>query len=155
MSAALDLPDLSNVDLSDSPQPARFALCRTVGKPSDWDDHIEGEKKGERERRRAKAAAVCARCPVFDWCRDRRNPDDVGIWAGELWLRGQRAAVSKRAKIDTTRRRPRPQPAPCGTRGGYRLHRKRNEPACEPCREANRERRRLDYIATRAKRTSR
>ena len=32
--------------------------------------------------------------------------------------------------------RPRP---PCGTKGGYTAHRRRNEPACQPCTDANTE----------------
>ena len=44
----------------------------------------DGEREQEREIRQAKAAAICARCPVREQCLDYalRNSIRHGIWGG-------------------------------------------------------------------------
>jgi WhiB family transcriptional regulator, redox-sensing transcriptional regulator len=75
----------------------------------------------------AQAAAVCRTCPIADWYLQwaRENGMEHGVWGG--------VDLDKRRN----RRRPRRQAAKCGTRGGYRAHRRLKTPVCEDCRAAN------------------
>lgn len=78
----------------------------------------------------AQAAAICRRyCPVTNWCLQwaQENGMEHGVWGG--------------VDLDKRRSRPRRQPAQCGTRGGYRAHRRLKTPACDACLAAN-----TDYV---------
>jgi WhiB family redox-sensing transcriptional regulator len=79
------------------------------------------------------AKAICRTCPVTEacaqWAIDNRM--DSGVWGGldETQLRNIR-----RHRNPAQRR----LPARCGTRPGYKRHRREGTPVCEPCADANR-----------------
>lgn len=88
------------------------------------------------KRRVAAAKAICARCPVRLACRDEgRELHATGIWGGE--------DDEERTKAGAKPRKTR-VPAPCGTEGGAKRHRRYKQIVCAPCLEAesaaNRER---------------
>jgi hypothetical protein len=72
------------------PELAR-AACR--GKSPLFDAAVHGETVAGRNTRYQRATAICARCPVTDWCLEHRN-GDAGIWGGELF-RGNGQAARK------------------------------------------------------------
>jgi WhiB family transcriptional regulator, redox-sensing transcriptional regulator len=95
----------------------------------------------------AEAKATCAGCPVLEACRAEAMADHslAGVWGG--WTEHERGEVrAGREPVDRPRRsvaqarpeRPRGELQPCGTPAAYTRHRRRGEPACEACREANR-----------------
>lgn len=84
------------------------------------------------------AAALCAQCPVIDWCRDRLRQEETisstmraagggprGTWAGQLVGQHERPAARRRV-------------ARCATDSGYFRHRRYNEPVCAECQIAHR-----------------
>jgi WhiB family redox-sensing transcriptional regulator len=74
------------------------------------------------------AKAICATCPVRQDCYDYSLtiPNLVGIWGGS----------SGRERRETKSRQ---RPIRHGTPTGYNQHRRRGEPACPLCRQANTE----------------
>ena len=99
----------------------------------------------------AEAKAICATCPVIDWCkgelkkaRDAAGKDHTlrpeGTWAGRLI--GRCSPETGRVVKD----RP-----PCGTPRGYRYHLRHDEDVCDPCRTAQREKSRKEAARRRAK----
>lgn len=79
---------------------------------------------------RKAAETVCAACTVRFECRaEARRTGSEGIWGGRTFYRPYNE--------------PKPTSEPndprCGTSAGYMAHRRRNEPACTPCRDANTE----------------
>jgi hypothetical protein len=78
------------------------------------------------------AKAVCYGCPIIWACRDegRRLAAD-GVWGGED--ERERKAVGGPGRQPATRPR---QVARCGTESGARRHRRREEPVCAPCLQA-------------------
>ena len=75
---------------------------------------------------RAQAEAICAKCPVRTECG--LNADRFGIWGGTYY---------EPEHGDKPRGR-RPRPREHGTWRGYNQHVNRNEPVCDPCRDAAR-----------------
>jgi hypothetical protein len=89
----------------------------------------------------AAALAVCRTCPVRQACLDEHLDEYRGVFGG----------LTERQRASLRGRNNRPAGAPtstpdCGTIGGYRRHRRRQEVACPPCLEAKR----LQSIADRA-----
>lgn len=84
----------------------------------------------------AQAAAVCRYCPVTNWCLQwaQESGMEHGVWGG--------------VDLDKRRSRPGRQPAQCGTRGGYKAHRRLKTPACDACLAAN-----TDYVNDNLQRT--
>lgn len=79
------------------------------------------------------ARAVCAGCPVRAECltealATESAPHRFGV----------RGGMTPRERDTKARRRQIRRVAPCGTEAGYKRHRRNNEDACWPCREANR-----------------
>lgn len=99
----------------------------------------------------ALAVGICVACPVRSHCLDDALAEEGGLGPKARYgIRGgltgpQRHREYKRrtpAAQETTEPAPKPkrkrrEPAQCGTRAGYRQHRKRGEQACAPCRKAN------------------
>lgn len=77
------------------------------------------------------AKAVCRRCPVREqcltWALD--NHMNEGVWGG--FTEKERQSI-RRGHTPRT-------PAQCGTRPGYKKHRREGTPVCEPCQTANAE----------------
>ena len=73
------------------------ALC-TGGQAGLFFPPSSAERKDERERREARAKAICAVCPVVEECRDYaltiREP--YGIWGGYTESERRRAAAAIR-----------------------------------------------------------
>lgn len=80
----------------------------------------------------ANAIAVCNTCLVKQHCLDealeKREP---GVWGG-MSERQRRIMAARNG------RRPYLTPITHGTDKGYRMHRRRKDPICGPCREAHR-----------------
>lgn len=81
------------------------ALCRREGRPSDWDDTLDLssedkiEPKADRADRKARAKAVCSRCPVRLTCEAKCDLErDSGIWFG-LDLEEHRAGRATRRLV--------------------------------------------------------
>lgn len=101
------------------------------------------------------AAAVCRRCPVLAECLDAALIEEAGIGADSLYgvragltptervrVRGMRNREKRKQEPPPAAPAPHPpkkaqEPAKCGTRRGYRKHRRNDEQACDPCRWAN------------------
>lgn len=84
------------------------------------------------------------------------------IWRGDPGLIGLNARIMAARKPGSTRQAPWPAPwfkelPPIrhGTTGGYRQHYVRDEPPCDPCREADREADRKLKRARRARQAAR
>ncbi len=105
------------------------------------------------------ARAVCRRCPVMDTCGDyalEQNMTD-GVWGGltederraikrrDARLRAIRAAEAETEAVEPAEPTPTtPRETPkCGTRGGYRRHKRLGEPIDQACRDASAEADRL------------
>ncbi len=109
------------------------AACATSGlPPQTWDQIINGETPQERETRYATATAICGHCPVASACYAKRSQGG-GIRAGIVlpdhspdW-----ADANTWAGVDPFHR------VGHGTRGGYTLHRRLGQDACEYCLSAN------------------
>lgn len=86
---------------------------------------------GARKDGTAAARAICATCPHIEpcrtWARDHGEP--FGVWGGE----GPRTRFAA-TKCTTLPRRK--AVAECGTVSGHHRHIDRDEPICEPCRQA-------------------
>ena len=74
------------------------------------------------------ARQVCASCPVTQQCLEHAltNQETLGMWGGTSARERRRIGYRGRAV------------PVCGTRAGYEAHRRRGEPTCEACRDANR-----------------
>lgn len=140
------------------------AACAGHPHPEWFDSSVDGETPTERHQRHAAALAVCAGCPVTDWCRDTVDRGDDGVRGGELlphiqdkvrksaYVEGSEAAVffaamrgdEHKAKVRAPRV-PQP-PTQHGRYVNYRQHLAAGESPCGACRDArkayDRERRR-------------
>lgn len=79
------------------------------------------------------ALMICHDCPVKTECLDDAlqltSKDDAGgVWGGHTKAERDRMRPKRRRPLD-----------PCGTYGAYRRHIANKEPACEPCKDANRD----------------
>lgn len=82
-----------------------YARCRgtMVNGACDW---FPSEQSSEADRRRERAQAVCAMCPVAGPCREASRGESNGLWAGdprEVSLR-KRAAQRQRRHRERERR---------------------------------------------------
>lgn len=86
----------------------------------------------DKASQRAQAAAQCAGCPLLQPCREagETNRERFGVWGGVD------RQSNYRRQFYAAPAAPRAQPA-CGTDNGYKAHRRRQEPACEPCKRAH------------------
>lgn len=88
------------------------------------------------------AKRICAGCPVRMSClADAQASLDNGIRGGFVMWQGridQRYSDAKPKAAKPTPPFRRREVAECGTRAGFMRHRDRIEPACEPCRAAER-----------------
>jgi WhiB family redox-sensing transcriptional regulator len=113
------------------------ALCREVGSEvfyAEAPDGITGKFLAAWNREaNAQARSVCAACPVRLECLDHALDTDEkhGIWGG-MTPDERRVEARQRAARPATSHRD-----ACGTRWGYKQHRKAAEVACEPCRAAH------------------
>jgi WhiB family transcriptional regulator, redox-sensing transcriptional regulator len=112
------------------------AACK--GKPADWWFPPKGTNADT-----YKAKAICATCPVREKCLE---------WAMET---NERTGIYGGVSIDYHRRQVRANrrtghavaitfagsPIAHGTEAGYFMHRRRDEPMCDPCRQAHNEER--------------
>ncbi len=98
------------------------------------------------QRQVAKAVAVCAGCPVTDWCRQRRyETGAVGVWAGVFYgsLGGLRPCDMAGCTNPVKTARAHycgfecEHKAKAGTRAGYQLHRREGNDPCAACTEGN------------------
>jgi hypothetical protein len=65
--------------------PARVPLCTTEGDPEDWFPvHKGGRPPRSWYARVDETKAICARCPVADWCLAEFGDQPHGIIAGLL-----------------------------------------------------------------------
>jgi WhiB family redox-sensing transcriptional regulator len=94
------------------------------------------------------AVAVCAGCPVTDWCRQRRyETGATGVWAGVFYDSPGGLRPCALAKCSNPVKSARAHycgfecehKAKIGTRAGYQLHGREKVKACAACREGNRE----------------
>ena len=88
------------------------AMCSGDSRPDDW-----FADRGSAELDRART--ICAMCTVAAMCESaaRKRGETEGLWGTYKHRAGTRAA--------------------CGTRGGYRSHKRFGEVACTACDEAN------------------
>lgn len=101
------------------------AICIKEG-PELWEPVREDETQGDARDRWIEAAQLCELCPAFDPCDQLAESQEtpLGVWAGRLpRLPGERKGVT---------------PARCGTRAGWKKHKRNDEEPCDPCIEANR-----------------
>lgn len=88
-----------------------------------------GESGATRQRREARAHAICMTCPVLAECLADGADDQHGYRAGlapEERSRDRRPQTGGRRPIYG-----------CGTVAGYKQHRRRNETPCDACRLAH------------------
>ena len=79
----------------------------------------------------AAAIATCNTCQVRETCLEEAlNNREPGIWGG-MTERQRRILQARQGK------RPYLRPIIHGTEAGARMHRRRNVPMCEPCKQAN------------------
>jgi len=126
------------------------AACRTKGvEPETFfpDNNADGIEQ---------ARSICRACPVRLLCLEdclraeggKGAHARHGVFAGltprqrvrEAERRRDRAKKSTPPQSKPEPNKPAPkerEPVKCGTRGGYRLHRKNGEDACDACRQAN------------------
>ena len=75
----------------------------------------------------AEALAICSGCPVIEACAQYRiDTGSIGVWGNAL-IPTREAHRPHAVRVRKVR---------CGTRAGYERHLKRNEPPCQPCRNA-------------------
>lgn len=100
------------------------ALCRGSNVHLFYPEKWDGETT-------ARAIEVCQPCPVREHCLTEaiRNREP-GIWGG--MSERQRRIMQARSGL-----KPYERPIIHGTEAGYRAHRRRQVPICEPCRQAN------------------
>ena len=79
------------------------------------------------------AKAICAPCPVKDACLKLALDNEWGNAAMRAGIFGG-LSPGERAKIANGTR----LPIQHGTEGGYRAHKRRLDPPCEACKQANR-----------------
>lgn len=60
-----------------------------------WDELVHRETAADRTRRHERAAAICARCPAKSECLQSRDPEDGGIYGGQLFAGPGRAVVHR------------------------------------------------------------
>lgn len=103
---------------------------------STWDDHVDGERRGDRELRHHLAAGYCAACPVAEACLT----DYARGYGG-----GFRAGYPLEDTSDHRHEHHAPPAVPtprgsaeCGSPRGARAHRYRAEDVCPACAEAER-----------------
>lgn len=86
----------------------------------------------------------CAGCAVAVECAAWAIPqaDLEGIWAG--------LTTRQRAQLRGTPTRPQPTRETCGTVAGASTHKRRNEPSCQPCNDAERAYQREGHARRRA-----
>ncbi|MEV5360606.1 WhiB family transcriptional regulator [Micrococcus luteus] len=79
-------------------------------------------------RNRARAQAICSRCPVAEDCRAAWPDTYRGVWGGEV-----RMATSASNDVADYLR-----DAKHGTNAGYQMHMREGTPACGRCITAHR-----------------
>lgn len=113
-----------NPDDIDPERWREHALCRGTNVQLFYPEKWDGEAT-------ARAVEVCQPCPVREHCLDEALSNrEPGIWGG--MSERQRRIMQAR-----TGKRPYERPIIHGTEAGYRAHRRRQVPICEPCRQAN------------------
>jgi WhiB family redox-sensing transcriptional regulator len=87
----------------------------------------ESDRRGNVARTH-RAKRLCARCPVWEACRQLgRDTRSYGIWGGEDEDQRTRAGFKPAHRT---------LPAPCGTEAGAKRHGRDGEKACGPCLKA-------------------
>ncbi|MFI7014417.1 WhiB family transcriptional regulator [Streptomyces sp. NPDC050164] len=99
-----------------------------------------------------RARVICGFCPVQEAClaaalgrehglpRSQRYGIVAGLTGAERWSLSRKQDQERKAQQKTPKRKAAPgcrEPAACGTRSGYQLHRKKGEQACDDCKRAN------------------
>lgn len=125
------------------------AACKDL--PTEWWFDLHPKKQGKTGRplwteEMKRAIAICQECPVKDECLDwALQNEDYGIWGGTT------PTQRKKLRAGTGMRLVAPEIAvtisPCGTPAGYAAHRRRGEVACQACREAHTNHRRITKMA--------
>lgn len=103
-----------------------LAACRGHHHPDAW-----FPSQGELSRSNREAIQLCRTCEVSAECLAYALTHRTdGIWGG-LTAAQREPMLSRQAKVREL--------VPCGTAGAYRRHKRRGEPVCRACREAERE----------------
>jgi hypothetical protein len=111
--------------------PADAACATSDLPPGTWDERIAGETADQRQARYTLALSICAQCPVTTQCYERRN-EGGGIRDSVIlpdWAPNYMGADY--VGIDPWRI------VGHGTRGGYTVHLRLGQDACDYCKAGN------------------